>query len=349
MRKHFALSQSIDCVKSCWMIGGVARWLGYLLIMAAARAEIPPDYYKVAERKSGEELRQALHIIIRGHQVIPYSDSSKPDTSDALMELDQDSAETNNVPLIYSGVSMPKRYFGTTDGWNREHLWPNSYGLDDREPAFSDLHNLRAVDATVNSSRGNKFFDRSDLSDPGFRAPGHSEAPKTSTDSDSWEPPNDVKGDIARALFYMAVRYTGEEAGEPALFITDRTKEVLSTTNLIARRTILLIWNVADPVDDRERLRNDLVFAHYQRNRNPFVDHPEWALDVFGPRFQIARIDGKITVAWQTEFTLPTPETATTPGGPWASVTNAEIISGERLRWPLSFSNEALFFRLIAQ
>src|SRR5688572_14723268 len=126
--------------------------LGSSALFALAGA--PSGYYAAAEGKSGYELRAALHRTIRGHTVIPYSSSSRVDTSDALKILDRDPANTNHVVLIYSGASTAASTFGTTAGWNREHLWPNSYGLDDREPAFSDLHNLRAIDATVNSTRG---------------------------------------------------------------------------------------------------------------------------------------------------------------------------------------------------
>ena len=86
-----------------------------------------------------------MHAIVRNHHVIPYS-SSAFDTSDALRVLDEDPANSDNVVGIYSRESEPKVSFGITSGWNREHLWPNSYGLDDQEPAYSDLHNLRAED-----------------------------------------------------------------------------------------------------------------------------------------------------------------------------------------------------------
>ena len=91
--------------------------------------------------------------------------------------LEEDPANTNNVILIYSRRSEPKTTFGTTEGWNREHLWADSYGIDSQEPAYSDLHNLRAADATVNSTRGNKFFDISDTKSPGYKCPASPEAP----------------------------------------------------------------------------------------------------------------------------------------------------------------------------
>ena len=121
--------------------------------------------------KSGAELRAALNLILTNATVVPYS-STAADTSDALRVLDEDPANTNNVILIYARRSEPKTTFGTTAGWNREHLWPNSYGIDSQGPSYSDLHNLRAADATVNSARGNKFFDLSNTNSSGYRVPG---------------------------------------------------------------------------------------------------------------------------------------------------------------------------------
>lgn len=278
------------------------RWRFLLLILLAFPAFGQPDgYYESAEGKTGSQLREALHGLIRNHFVIPHSSSSF-DTSDALKFLDEDPSNTNNVILIYSRRSEPKSTFGLSSGWNREHVWANSYGLDDQEPAFSDLHNLRAADATVNSARGNKLFDESDQLDPNYRVPGHIEAPETSTDTDSWEPPASVKGDIARALFYMDVRYEGGTNGEPDLQLTDLLPWVTSTSNNMARLGVLLKWHQADPVDLGERFRNERIFTLYQTNRNPFVDRPEWVRDVFWPWLTIVRSASTISLFWPLDY-----------------------------------------------
>ena len=261
----------------------VTRAIGILLLFCACAVAAPPaGYYSNAVGKTGQELRAALHAIIRGHRVIPYNSSSGVDTRQALRVLDEDPANTNNVLLVYAQRSEPKTNYPAV--WNREHLWPNSYGLDDSGPAFSDLHNLRPEDENVNSARGNKYFERSDTNSISYRFPAHAEAPECSTDDDSWEPPPNARGDIARALFYMDLRYEGDAPGEPDLILTELLREIMSSTNLMGRLTTLLKWHLADPVSDAERLRNDLVFERYQQNRNPFVDHPEWVLSVFAPR-----------------------------------------------------------------
>ena len=162
-------------------------------------ADAPPGYYVTAEGQSGQALRSALHQIIHDHRVIPYSGGAT-DVTAALKILDRDPNNTNNVVLIYSRWSDPGTKFNAADGWNREHLWCNSYGLDSIEPAFSDLFNLRPEDANVNSARGNKFFDTSDPGDRNYSAPATPEALLATTDTDSWEPPEAVKGAVARSL-----------------------------------------------------------------------------------------------------------------------------------------------------
>jgi endonuclease I len=204
----------------------------------------------------GPALRAALHAQVRGHTGIPYA-SSRFDTADALRQLDGALSGTNAVVrLNYGDGTAPAGAFGVTGGWNREHVWPNSYGLDDVEPAFSDLHNLRACDANVNSSRGNKFYDLSDGLSSGYRFPAHAEAPRSSADSDSWEPPADQRGDLARALFYMDVRYEGDAPNEPELVLVDDVSKISATTNLMGRLRVLLKWHDEDPSDDGEQTRD---------------------------------------------------------------------------------------------
>ncbi len=244
-------------------------------------ADPPNNYYTTTTDKSGDTLRSALHDIIDDHRVIRYS-SSNPDTADALAELDADPKDSDSVILIYSRRSEAISNFGTTSGWNREHLWCNSYGIDKRGPAYSDLHNLRPADASVNSARSNKIFDTSDTDDAKYQKPGHPEAELTSEDTDSWEPPTNVRGEIARAAFYMDLRYSGDKANENDLQLTNDLSAINSDSVFFGKLDTLLEWHIADPVDAAERVRNDLVHSDYQKNRNPFVDHPEWVVAIYG-------------------------------------------------------------------
>lgn len=248
---------------------------------------------------SGQQLKDRLHLIVPGHRVVPYSSSTKLDVSDALAVLDEDPQDTNRVRLHYGNTNTLKSNFGETVGWNREHSWPNSYGIDSTRPAYSDLHHLFACDANVNSSRGNKFYDRSCAGDGNLVNPAHVEAVGSSTDKDSWQPPDDQRGNLARALFYMDVRYSGDAVGELDLELTDDLVRVTSTNRYMGRLTTLLCWHLLDPVDERERQRQEGVFT-LQNNRNPFVDHPEFVALVFRDpaRLQIQVVNGQVELTW---------------------------------------------------
>lgn len=320
--------------------------LGVLAGACICQAGPPPGYYDSATNKTGLELRAALHLIVRNHNVIPYASGSQPDTSDALAVLDRNPDLPDYVNLIYNGSNALISSFGLGNGWNREHQWPNSYGLDDVEPSYSDLHNLRASDANVNSSRGNKYYDTSQTNSPGFRFPAHIEAPLCSTDLDSWEPPFFDRGDIARSLFYMAVRYTGDTANEPNLRLTDNTSLIQSTASYMGRLSTLLKWNAQDPVDAAELLRNDLVYSLYQTNRNPFVDHPEWVTLAFGPRLTIFKVSTNMLVEWSADFVGASLETATNMATSWTIVTNQAVAVSGNWRVTLPASNGNRYFRL---
>ncbi len=147
---------------------------------------------------------------------------------------------------------------------NTEHTWPQSklkqrlYGRT-LNLAISDLHALFPTNSRANSSRSNhKLADVSEVRSqvcPSVRM-GY----RNSVDSNFYfEPPEDHKGNAARALFYMAVRYD------------------LEISNI--EETYLRDWHRLDPVDDFERMRNDSI-AEFQKTRNPFIDYPEWVEEI---------------------------------------------------------------------
>ncbi|WP_069203032.1 chitobiase/beta-hexosaminidase C-terminal domain-containing protein [Bacillus testis] len=225
-------------------------------------------YYANADGKTGEELKTALHNIIKGHTQLTYDEVKY-----ALRDTDEDPNNPDNVLLLYTGRSQAKDTFGSgVDDWNREHVWAKSHGqFGTAKGPGTDLHHLRAADASVNSSRGHLDFDNGGTP--------HKEATDNKYDSDSWEPADRVKGDIARMLFYMAVRYEGTD-GEIDLELADRVSTYPEP--LHGKLSVLLEWNELDPVDDFERNRNEVIYNDYQHNRNPFIDHPEWVNEIWG-------------------------------------------------------------------
>ncbi|MED7953044.1 endonuclease [Streptomyces sp. BE303] len=234
---------------------------------SAAAGPYDSTYYKNAIGKTGAGLKASLHTIIgTGQTKISYDA-----VWNALKVLDQDPNNTANVILLYSGTSRAKSLNGGSVGnWNREHVWAQSHGnFGTSAGPGTDLHHLRAADVQVNSTRGNKDFDK------GGSAVGG--APGSYTDADSFEPRDADKGDVARMILYMAVRYEGDDSW-PDLEPND---SINGSTRFHGRLSVLKQWNEQDPPSDFEKRRNQIVFDTYQKNRNPFVDHPEWVAAIW--------------------------------------------------------------------
>ncbi|MBU2886053.1 endonuclease [Gilvimarinus agarilyticus] len=244
----------------------------FCALVQVAWGQIPTDYYTGTDGLTGEELKLQLHQIIRGHTVKTYADFR--DT--ILPDLDEDPDNSDNIILFYKNNSIPKSNFASNnqpDFWNREHTWPKSHGFpDEADTAYTDVHNLRPSDATVNTSKSNKDFSNVEHTDENAEG----EAPDTYTDSDFWEPRDEIKGDVARILFYMATRY---ESDVLDLELVDRASG--SSDPELGVLYTLIRWHEADPVDTYEQERHEGAYG-YQENRNPFVDHPEWVAAIFG-------------------------------------------------------------------
>ena len=246
-------------------------------------SQIPAGYYGNANGLSGQELREALHHIIKDHITFPYT-STATDVWKILQIADRDPDNPENVIGIYSGFSMngPAQYDGG-DGWNREHVWPQSRGdFGTARGAGTDLHHLRAADISTNSARSNRFFDiaPNQYIDQSGQYSGSTNS-YTSSHRYVFEPRDEVKGDIACILFYMVVRYEGTN-GELNLELTDEILPSNDRSPLMGKASRLVEWHLADPVDDEERRRNDIVYS-YQQNRNPFIDHPEFVCLILSP------------------------------------------------------------------
>ena len=223
-------------------------------------------------------LKAALNDIISGHGYLSYDA-----LWNALAVTDADPDIAGNVLLFYTNRSQDADdHGGNPDQWNREHVWANSHGIDDAYPGYSDLHHIRATDVTVNNARGDLDFgnvtphDGSTLVSTAY---GYGDVSTYNYKSSSYfEPRDEIKGDVARMLFYMATRYEGE-GGEPNLELVDGTTS--SSSSNLGDLATLLLWHGQDPVDECELARNELVYG-IQGNRNPFIDNPEYVIIVFG-------------------------------------------------------------------
>ncbi len=245
------------------------------------------DYYATADASNATALRNSLHEIIDDHVTFPYS-SGTTDTWDVLSFADEDPTDPNKVWMIYKNNSYTWQG-GGQQAYNREHTWPQSRGfssgsLGANNAARTDMHHLMLADVGYNSDRGNKYFDNC--------SSGCTEMPTTVnhgvggsgqsnwTNGSVFEVWDFRKGDIARAMFYMDVRYAGDVSGEPNLQLTDNPALISGSAPYMGLLSVLIDWHNLDPVDSYEQERNERVFS-YQGNRNPFIDHPEWVECIF--------------------------------------------------------------------
>ena len=218
--------------------------------------------FDVLSEKSANEIKNALtQLMTSTHK----KTSSYNDCRDMAVNTDCEN-EDGRVLLLYTSYSATRSEY---NGWNREHVWPKSLGGNNTTGGGADLHHIRPSDAGVNSSRGNKKYGES----------GNSATEKYGTNpavgilggtynSTYFEPLDNVKGDVARIVLYVWVRWGSAWGAE-------------SVTEVFQSVDLLLEWCELDPVDTWELGRNEVVEA-YQGNRNVFIDYPEYAWLVFG-------------------------------------------------------------------
>lgn len=166
-------------------------------------------------------------------------------------------------------------YGAEGDCYNREHSWPASW-FGDVSPMKTDLHQVFPTDGYVNGIRGDDPYGP--VESPSYTSLNGSLRGTTALCDRTgrvFEPIDAYKGDLARAQLYMGVRYRGEDGGWPGSEATDGSE--LSDWYALT----LVAWHLLDPVDAKERARNDAV-EDLQGNRNPFVDRPEFACALWG-------------------------------------------------------------------
>lgn len=211
--------------------------------------ELQAYYEGVDFSMTKDELYDALAVttISRHTNFLSYAQRH-----DYLYDADADIEDSTKVVLIYSGEARDKREWTSPNNphsiqtFNTEHVYPQSM-LEGS--SVSDLHILRVVDARINSQRSNRpFIDGS--------------GPYSLMDGFTFYPGQEWKGDVARMIMYMNLRYDEpfEDIGSLKLFLE---------------------WNAQDPVSSLEKQRNRVIEGA-QGNRNPFVDNPNLATSIWG-------------------------------------------------------------------
>ncbi len=242
----------------------------------------PSGYYTSCEGKSGKNLLNSLYQTITDHTNVGY---------DGLLDL----YKTSDVypdGTIWDMYSTKHWTFGKTCGnyknvgdcYNREHSFPKSW-FNDASPMYSDAFHIYPTDGKVNGQRSNYPYGEcsggTTLSAPaGIEALGKL---GTSTfpgyTGKVFEPVDEYKGDFARSYFYMAACYNDRIAGWNSDMLAGNNYPCFSGWAL----NLLLKWHRQDPVSEKERNRNEAVYAR-QHNRNPFIDHPDLVEYIWGDK-----------------------------------------------------------------
>jgi endonuclease I len=245
-----------------------ALWLLLMLMVRDGDAEACPS-------------RASVRSSLLGHTYIPYTDSNNLDVWDALKQADADPANASLVRLFYSrGTRLGSQEYDSGGGWTREHLWPQSLMAAEHKESMqpvTDIHALRPALASCNSRRNNHRFGTLPTVQPDAKCHLACDA------SDAvgvCEPADTNKGQIARALFYMAIRY--DRVGDVSTGTVEDWYDLVLDNVTAGGAPLLLEWDAAFPPSADERHRNDVV-QRLQGVRNPFIDtSPGLARCLFG-------------------------------------------------------------------
>jgi endonuclease I len=261
---------------------------GLIVLFLAGFAEIPPGYYNTASGLTGTALQAALHNIIKNHTPISYTPGiwnafyttdDKPNGTvwDIYSDI-PDGTPNGNPPYVYQfGTDQCGTASQEGDCYSREHSFPKAWFGGEVAPMYTDLFHIYPVDQYVNNRHSDypmgKVGTATWTSQNGCKLGPCVTSGYTGT---VFEPRDDYKGDIARSYFYMATRYYTEDTGWPG------SPMVTGSQPNPWALAMLLQWHEQDPVSQKEIDRNNAIYA-IQHNRNPFIDHPEYAENIWVP------------------------------------------------------------------
>jgi endonuclease I len=247
-----------------------------LLLPFCCFGQIPAYYGSVDFSQNGEDIKSQLSALITTTHT--YQLIYTPDVWNALKQSDLDPNDNTKVLLIYGyndadAVTNNDRtrskdascHVSSCAGlWVREHVYAQSNGTPPlgQEGPGSDAHHLRSIDSQMNNSRSNRLFTS-----------GTGTAHQVG--SNNWYPGDEWKGDVARMMMYMYLRYQSQ-----CLPINIGVGST-SYSPLGDMPDIFLEWNQQDPVSQYELNRN-VVLQNMQGNRNPFIDNPYLATMIWG-------------------------------------------------------------------
>ena len=277
-------------------------------------SQIPSGYYNTATA-SGYTLKTQLFNIINNNTNSSSSSSNYGGLWNLFTEnAFRDNYYENDSSLLdiysenpfgadsYSFSSTSQQcgsYSSEGDCYNREHTLPQSVWGSGTYPMYSDAHFVLPSDGKVNGTRDNfpygKVNTASWTSSNGSKLGSNTNSGYSAGYSGTvFEPLDEFKGDIARCLLYFATRYESQVSSWTYSMFNGTSNQVFTNTFL----NILLSWDNLDPVSSYEIEKNNAVY-NFQGNRNPFIDHPEYACAIWSSacaalttnEFQIAKIN----------------------------------------------------------
>lgn len=253
-----------------------------LFISQIAFSQIPTGYYSSAEGLEGVALQQALKNIIDNHISMSYSSlenyysSTDKKTNGNVWDMYSDiPGGTPPYEFTFSGADQCGSYSNEGDCWNKEHSWPQSW-FNESTPMKSDLFHVYPTDGKVNGMRSN--YPYGEVDSPTKTSLNGSKLGSCSYPGYTgiaFEPIDEYKGDLARTYFYMATRYYGEDGSWQSNDMVTKSQLKPWALNMLKQ------WSLADTVSTKEIDRNNAVYK-IQKNRNPFIDHPEYISAIWG-------------------------------------------------------------------
>lgn len=221
--------------------------------------------------------RESLTALVKDthRNILPTNGARVGDDDVYAAIIDLDPGEGNGtVRLLYRNIDMGDTPYANPLYWNVERLWPEERGYNSFSPAYTDVHHVKPADSTVLLLKGLLLFgmcDTVEYADACVSPANDETAPDTAQDGKIWQPPAVFRGQIARALLYMDLRYEQLTLKDCGPF-----------TNAMAYRSQLLQWHAEFPPDEMEMERNNKACGRWQGNRNPFIDYPELAVALHG-------------------------------------------------------------------
>ncbi len=231
------------------------------------------DYYSkiTSSLTDGENgtLRSTLTTLIHPTTTPTYSGTSSGTLCEVYQTSEEDPTNSSNMIYFYTRDSVTKN---NALSWNKEHVWPQSLSNGNwgtqKGGAGADILHIRPTYYSTNTSRGNSIYGN--VSGTALTYKGMTYA---YTSGSYFAPLDATKGDAARIIMYVWTAYFNQYKSKP-----------LSITSIFDSYETMLKWHIMDKPDVLEGNRNDVALKSVQKNRNPFVDHPEYACHIFGDK-----------------------------------------------------------------